>query len=112
MSEQFPAEATRLCPTCGAELAPGATFCGACGSLVPGSPSAPTGEAPTLLTPLASAETIPPEGETLPPMEAQPREPAASSAVSDSEELPASQPDLASQNGHRRWDIGRLFRRE
>ena len=110
MSEQSPAEATRLCPTCGAELAPGATFCGACGSLVPGPPSAPTGEAPTLLTPLASAPTIPPEGETLPPVEASQRESAASPVTS--EELPTPQTDIASQNGHRRWDIGRLFRRE
>lgn len=110
MSEQFPAEATRLCPTCGAELAPGATFCGACGSLVPGPTSAAAGEAPTLSPTLSSAPTIPPEGETLPPIETAQREPAASSRVS--EEQPAYHPDQASQNGHRRWDLGRLFHRE
>ncbi|HEV8190665.1 MAG TPA: zinc ribbon domain-containing protein [Ktedonobacterales bacterium] len=110
MSESFPAEAVRLCPTCGAELAQGATFCGACGSLVPGPPASPAGEAPTLFTALPSAPTIPPEDETQPPLEPVQREPAATANVA--EERPVDRPDQAKQNGHRRWDLGRLFHRE
>jgi hypothetical protein len=110
MSETFPAEATRLCPTCGAELAQGATFCGACGSLVPRPPAAQAGEAPTPLTALPSAPTIPPEDETQPPLESAQLEPAATSRIA--EEQPAHQPNQVKQNGHRRWDLGRLFHRE
>ena len=108
MSDQFSADAKRLCPTCGAELPEGAAFCGACGSLVPGSLPASAGEAPTLLMEMTGAPTLPPDDETLPPVEEARREPASAPPAADEEYTP----DQIKQNGHRRWDLGRLFRRE
>ena len=108
MSDPFSAEATRLCPTCGAELAKGASFCGACGSLVPGSPPASAGEAPTLLMELPGAPTLPPTDDTLPPPEAAQRDPTPPPEPAEEHYVP----DKVRQNGHRRWDLGRLFHRE
>jgi hypothetical protein len=109
MSEQSRAEPAQLCPTCGAELAAGASFCGACGSLVPRAPGErPESDAmPTTVLP--SAPTIPPDAETQPPQQAEPAEavPPASDAA-----LQEDTPDAARHNGHRRWDLGRLFHRD
>ena len=108
MNDPFPTGAARLCPTCGAELADGASFCGACGSLVPGSPAASAGEAPTLLMELPGAPTLPPGDETLPPLEVAKLDPAPTPKTAEEQYAP----DQVRQNGHRRWDLGRLFHRE
>ncbi len=108
MSDPFRAEATRLCPTCGAELAQGASFCGACGSLVANTPTEQTGAAPAPMSALASAPTIPPGEETPSPFEAAQREPATIPPGAEDHDASGQ----VRQNGHRRWDLGRLFRRE